>query len=162
MRNKKYLHVFCVFIILLSSLAAYFIIKQNPIMENSLCKATIKFKLNDSEHNFEYSLFLSLHFTDAEKGSEHIRGMVSKDGKKYTIARTVNFNYQTRKNSSNYEVTINDVQKAGQDNLPENLATQYLSYTLPQKFVFLKIEELNKHLALVSGLQGPVFICNLQ
>lgn len=150
----------CVMIIIASVIFTYHFSQPKIPLENDLCKSTINFRLADSNHNFEYNIFLSLNFTDAGKGYEHIRGAVIKDEKKYTLARTLDFSYQIRKNS-NYEITINDVKKLGQDDMPEDLVSQYLYYTLPDSLTFLKINEINKHLVLISGLQGPVFICSL-
>jgi hypothetical protein len=89
-----------------------------------------------------------------------MRGVVIKDGKKYTLARNLDFSYQIR-NNSNYEVTINDVTKLGQDNIPAGLVSQYLAYTLPGSLTLLKINKIGKHLILASGLQGPLFICSV-
>lgn len=147
-------------IIILSVIFVSLFTQTKIPLENDLCKSTINYKLDDSNHNFEYNIFLNFNFTDTGKGYEHIRGVVVKDGKKYTLARNLDFSYQIR-NNSNYEIIINDVKKLGQDDMPEGLVSQYLAYTLPNSLTLLKINEIGKHLILVSGLQGPVFICSI-
>lgn len=147
-------------IIIFSVTLVYFFTKPKILLENNLCKSTVSYKLDDSSHNFEYNIFTNLNFTNTGKGYEHMRGVVIKDETKYTLARNLNFSYQVR-NNNNYEITINDVSKLGQDNVPEDLISQYFTYTLPNSFTVIKINEIGNNLILVSGLQGPVFICSL-
>lgn len=147
-------------VIIFSVTCVYFFAHQKIPLENELCKSTINFRLADSNHNFEYNIFLNFNVTDTGKGYEHIRGVVIKDGNKYTLARNLDFSYQIR-NNSHYEITINNIKKLGQDDVPEGLVSQYLAYTLPNSLTPLKINKIGKDLILVSGLQGPVFICSI-
>jgi len=160
MKKNILLHVACITFIISSVIFVYFFTQPKILLENNLCKSTISYKLNDSNHNFEYNIFTSFNFTNTGKGYIHMRGVVIKDGNKYTLARNLDFSYQVR-NNSNYEITINDVNKLGQDNTPEDLISKYLAYTLPGGFTLLKINKIGKHLILASGLQGPVFICSV-
>lgn len=160
MKKNILLHTACIIFIIFSVIFVYFFTQPKIALENNLCKSTINYKLNDNNHNFEYNIFLSFNFTDAGKGYEHMRGVVINDGEKYTLARNLDFSYQIR-NNSNYEITINDVKKLGQDNIPADLISKYLAYTLPGSLTLLKINEIGKNLILVSGLQGPVFICSV-
>jgi len=160
MKRKIFLHSACIAIIIFSVMLVYFFTQPKMPLENNLCKSTINFKLDDDNHNFEYNISISFTFYDTGKGYQHMRGVVIKDGNKYTIARNLDFSYQIR-NNSHYEITVNNVKKLGFDNIPEDLVSKYLYYTLPNGFTLLKINEISRHLILVSGLQGPVFICSV-
>jgi len=163
MKRKLYLHITCFFIISLSVLGTYLFISSSSAhkFHNNVCQATINFKLNDDSHNFEYILFLRVNFIDTGYGYEDMRGEVFNDGKRYTVARTIDFNYRNKSNSDIYEVTVANFSKAGHDNLTDDLVAKHLSYTLPKSFIFLKIDEIDQHMMLISGTQGPVLICNL-
>ncbi|MBC3382199.1 hypothetical protein H8I69_24115 [Serratia fonticola] len=159
---NKYLHIICIAIIFLSMLGVYLFMPYTPKFYNNECEATINFKIDDDTRNFEYALFIRMDFTDTGHGYEDMRGVVINNGKRYNVARTINFSFKNNSNSDIYEVTVDNVKKAGQDNLPNYLVAKHLSYTLPKSFIFLRIAEMNQHMVLVSGTQGPVFICSLK
>lgn len=161
MKNNLLLHIICVFIILASTLGFYFFTQPKPYIQNKICRATVNFKLNDNDHDFGYTLFIRLYLNDSGKGNGHIRGEVIKDGKKYLMAKTLGFSYQATNNNHDYDMTIENVKQTGQDNVPKDVSAQYLSYMLPKSFIFLKVDEINRYLMLVSGAQGPLFICSL-
>jgi hypothetical protein len=77
------------------------------------------------------------------------------------MAKTLSFSYQTTNNNRDYDMTIDNVKQTGQDNVPKDVSAQYLPYLLPKSFIFLKIDEINRYLMLVSGAQGALFICSL-
>lgn len=160
MRNKKVLHFTCILTILLLALGTYLLMIPRNQINNKLCKATVGFELKKDDHDFTYRLFHRIRFTIDNKGYNHMRGVVSKDNKQYVVARTLSFNFQARDKNHNYEAKIGEVRKTGQDNLPDSLASQYLSYTLPESFIFFRMDDINDHLALVSGSQGPLFVCS--
>lgn len=160
MKNKKILHTLCIATILLLALGTYLLMIPKDHINNKLCKATISFELKKDNHEFKYKLFHRIRFSADGKGYNHMRGVVSKDNEQYILARTLSFNFQARDKNHNYEAKIGEVSKTGQDTLPDALAAQYLSYTLPGSFIFFRMEEINDHLALVSGSQGPIFICS--
>ncbi len=161
MKNKKMLHTLCIVTILLLALGTYLLLLPKDHINNKLCKATVSFELKKDNHEFKYKLFHRIRFSTEGKGSNHTRGVVIKDNEQYIIARTLSFNFLNKDNNNNYKAKIEEVRKTGQDTLPDALASQYLSYLLPGSFIFFRTEEINDHLALVSGSQGPIFICSL-
>lgn len=160
MKKNIFLHAACIIVIILSVISVYLLTKPKIPLDDDLCKSMIHFKLDDDNHNFEYNIFITFGLTEVGKGYEHMRGVVVKDGKKYNLARTLDFSYKIR-NNSHYEISVIDVRETGLDNIPADLVSKYLAYTLPNSFSLLKINEIGKNLILVSGLQGPVFICSV-
>lgn len=161
MKNKLSLHIICILIILALTLSVYLLTKPEPYLQNKICRATVTYKLNDNDHDFGYTFFIRLYLNDSGKGNGHIRGEVIKEGKKYLMAKTLSFSYQTTNNNRDYDMTIDNVKQTGQDNVPKDVSAQYLPYLLPKSFIFLKIDEINRYLMLVSGAQGALFICSL-
>jgi len=160
MKKNILLHSACILTIIFSVISVYYFNQPKRPLENNVCKSTIHYRLNDSTNNFEYNIFISFNFTNSGIAYEHMRGLVIKDEKKHTIARNIKFTYQVR-NNNNYEITVSDVNKLGPDNIPAHLISKYFSYTLLNSLTLLKINEISKHLVLVSGLQGPIFICSI-
>jgi hypothetical protein len=161
MKNNSSFHIICLLVIFASALGVYLFTLPKPYIQNNICRATVNFKLNDVDHDFAYTLFIRLYLTDSGKGNGHIRGEVINDGKKYTMAKTLSFSYQSTNKNHDYDMTIENVKQTGQDNVPKDLAEKYLSYTLPKSFIFLKVDEIDRNMMLVSGAQGPLFICSL-
>lgn len=160
MKNKKMLHIICISSIFFLALGTYIITVPKEHINNKLCKATVSFKLTNEDHDFHYRLAHRIRFSVDGKGYNHMRGVVYKDNEQYIIARTLSFDFQARDKNKNYEAKIGEIRKTGQDTLPDVLVSKYLSYTLPGSFIFFRVDDINNHLALVSGSQGPIFICS--
>lgn len=146
--------------IICSVIFSYYFTKPKITLENDLCKSTINLKLNNNTHSFEYNMFITFSLTDTGRGYEDMRGVVIKDGKKYTLSRSLDFNYIIR-NNNNYEINIVNTTELGPDDIPAEVVSKYFSYTLPNSITILKVNEIGKNLILVSGLQGPTFICSV-
>lgn len=160
--KKKMLHIIGILTVFFLVLGTYLLRMPKEYIDNRLCKASVSFELKKDGHEFRYKLFHRIRFSVDGKGYNHMRGVVFKDNEQYILARTLSFDFQARDKNHNYQAKIGEVSKTGQDTLPDALATQYLAYTLPGSFMFFRMDDINNHLALVSGSQGPIFICSFE
>ncbi|OMQ23682.1 FidL-like protein [Serratia oryzae] len=159
MKNKQNLYFACILIVSLLLLALYVLMPSKNQLDNKLCIATINYSLKENEHEFNYRITQRIRYTLNDKGYINIRGVAALNDEQYVIARTVNFSYRAVDNNHNYSSEITNVSKAGQDNLPDALASQYISYLLPGSSTFFRMEDINNHLTLITAPQGPLFIC---
>ncbi|WP_081795973.1 MULTISPECIES: FidL-like protein [unclassified Serratia (in: enterobacteria)] len=140
-------------------LVFFFMIDSSRNADKS-CLSTVKYKTEYEHNSLDYTIYYRILFRGNGIGYADMRGVVKDNENEYVIARNLIFNYSDQKSNTHFEAKIEGVVKTGQDNVPDSVVEKYLSYIMPDKKSYFRLDQIAQGRFLLSASQGPFLVCS--
>lgn len=128
--------------------------------ENAFCKATVNYELRYNNELVSYTIIHRILLPMKGSGYDNLKGQFNVDGKSYSIARTLRFQYDHVNRDKGREVNISAVEKTAADTLPDEIASKYINYLSSGTTRYLRLDDIDNNKVLISDAAGPAFICS--
>lgn len=125
-----------------------------------ICQGTVIYQLHLKDHYYTYNLTHRIFFSNENVGYDSLRGFLTVDGMTYIINRTVNF-YQKKLAYGRFEFSPTFINKAAEDNIPDQLFVKYFPFMTNGALSYFKIDDIGDNRKIITGNNGRFLACSI-